>query len=67
MERLGYAPSVVLVQLFVSLCCQTDQRLLKKSSTLPTSVIFTLAQFPGTIHLISTKVQLEKERWSGKV
>lgn len=42
------------------------RKLHKKSSTLPTSVIFTLAQLPGTIHLLSTELQLEEERWSVK-
>lgn len=67
MGQPGYAPSVVLVQLFVLLCCQTDQETALKSSTLPSSVIFTLAQFPDTIHLVSTEVQLEEGCWSGKV
>lgn len=67
MDQSGYAPSVVLVQLFVLLCCQTDQETALKKQHLPSSVIFTLAQFPDSIHLVPTEVQLEEECWSGKM
>lgn len=52
-----------------SLCsCVVNQiwRWLKKSSTLPIPIIFTLAQRPGTIHLLPAEVQLEQQHWRRK-
>jgi len=45
MERLGYGPAVVLVQLFVQWCCQADQETAYKKQHPPHLSYF----YPGSV------------------